>query len=258
MNWQHRCSIEWMRARQHFLTASDIKELLPVTATGRTRKVTEENYLKVYARKQLQLTSDDCISTGAAARGHILEPYAIEMFNALKDPADKLYHWDDAVIHNSDPYPECSNTLAFSPDACDIEQGDSGLICMNVDPIAIGEIKSYGIEKHFMCGFTNYKDLEERWQIATAMATRPSIERAYIIFYHPGSKEYNMFWNMYTREDLDEEIDIVKGIESAWIDFLNEMNDPKNIAVAQYSVNIGNDSEERIKKEWEARQRLNP
>ena len=64
MKWEHTCDIDWMRARRACLTATDIKELLPVSKTGRPRKVTDENYIKVYARKLEEYNTDDCKSVG--------------------------------------------------------------------------------------------------------------------------------------------------------------------------------------------------
>ena len=43
MEWKHKCALAWMQERQKFLTASDVKELLPYTATGRAKKITEED-----------------------------------------------------------------------------------------------------------------------------------------------------------------------------------------------------------------------
>ena len=83
MNWEHKCSLEWLLERQKYLTASDIKSLVPVTRTGRPRKVDDEAYFRVLASKLTKLTSEDCWSFGAAARGHILEPYAIDALNVM-------------------------------------------------------------------------------------------------------------------------------------------------------------------------------
>lgn len=226
MKWEHDCSLEWMQARQECLTASDVKDLLPFTATGRTRKITDETRLKVLARKMVTLTKDDCHSVGAAARGHILEPYALDHFN---ENVTTLYHWDDMVIRNSSEL----QTLAFSPDACDIEMTDIGIVqrttknqCLvSAFPKVIGEIKCYSPEKHLLAGYTKPSELEERWQIATAMAACRSIEKAYLIFYNPSMKK-QMFVAVYERRYLEKEIEAIKEVEREWLSFLKRRNVP--------------------------------
>lgn len=239
MKWVHKCSLDWMKARQMYLTASDIKELLPVTKTGKIRKVGDEQYIKVLARKQTMIYEDECISYGAAARGHILEPYAVRAFNARFPSEDKLLHWDDMIIARHDSF---VYKLAFSPDACDIEQPDDPLhdVVSFAKPHVIGEIKSYSAERHLTCGITPPESLEERWQIATAMAVCPSIERAHIIFYHP-SMRYQMFTHCYEREDLADEIQMVLNIEKDFNDFICEI--PFKM---RYIIGDENDDELRI------------
>ncbi len=219
MKWIHKCNPEWMRARQVYLTASDVMELLPVTKTGRSRKIGDEQYIRVLARKRRMIYEDECISYDAAARGHILEPYAIRAFNDNCNLRYELFHWDDMIITGS--YKPLSYQLAFSPDACDIEQpGDSPNVVVFAEPHAIGEVKSYGVERHLTCGITPPESLEERWQIAVAMATCPSIEEAHIIFYNP-SAEYQIFTHCYERDDLADEIRIVLDIEKDFNDFIS-------------------------------------
>lgn len=222
--WFHKCSFGWMQARQTCLTASDIKELLPVTKSGRKRTITDETYIKVLANKLVRLTSDDCISTGVMARGHILEPYAIEAYNDAIDNglinATHLYHWDDVVVtrHNHLPL-----ALGFSPDAMAIEQKwpytdphGPALFSEDVDIQAIGEVKSYSPDRHMISGFTDKKDLEERWQVATAMATRFSIKEAFILFYNPSMRN-QLYVVSYDRSDLSSEIDTILETEANWL-----------------------------------------
>lgn len=243
MKWYHECSLDWMRARQKCLTASDIKDLLPFTASGRSRKITDDDYIKVLARKTKQLSIDDCISTGAAARGHLLEPYAIDFYNDHVQGV-KLYHWDDVVIRNlSDSY-----DLGFSPDACNIPMPD-GIDdgCISYGPDEIAEIKCYSAEKHLIKGGTDKKDLEERWQVATAMAAVDSIMKARVIFFNP-SMQQTMFFATYARKELEEEIRIVNKICDDWEDFLTRS--------ASYALSMitGLPFEESIKREIEEEQ----
>lgn len=255
MNWEHKCSLAWMKARQRYLTASDIKELLPVTPTGRARKVTDENYLRVFARKNVCITEDDCVSTGAAARGHILEPYAIETFNIetpeMYLPETALYHWDDIVVPNDRGQ---FHGLAFSPDGCDIAPPLGSLkeeAILPMDPKCIVEVKSYGAEKHLVSANTDMFKLEERWQIAAAMATRDSIEYAYLLFFHPGCS-LQLAFKGYTRDDLEEEISIVKQIEQDWLKFLEDFVMP-----GQYIFGSINE-EQKIHDQYMRDRRLNP
>jgi len=213
--WFHKVKLDWLRARQDYLTATDIKDLLPVTKTGRKRKIDDYDYLKVWARKLTRLTEADCVSNGAAARGHILEPYAIETFNT-NCTGSKLKHWDDALVCKIGNH----NHLAFSPDATDIDQPKDGIILVNPFITEIGEVKSYSPEKHVVCGCTPKEELEERWQIATAMAVCDTIERANLIFYNP-SMVNEMYIVTYTRDDLDKEMDIILEIEESWLEWID-------------------------------------
>lgn len=220
--WFHKCDKEWMVARQHCLTATDVKELLPVTKTGRKRVVGDEQYLKVLSRKLVNITDDDCVSTGAAARGHILEPYAIDLFNSLRQPDGRLVHWDDIVVVRPN---HGAFGLGFSPDAVNIEPPlVTQMMSATDELVAIGEIKSYSAENHLRCGFTPKERLEERWQIATAMAVCQSIERAHLMFYNP-SMEKEMYVVEYARKDLEDEIGMVRETELDWLKWIDSIGD---------------------------------
>ena len=144
--WFHKCDIDWMEARLNFLTATDVRELVPFTKTGRKRTIGDEQYLKVLSRKLVNVTEDDCMSYGSAARGHILEPYAIDRYNEEDFGGNQyLWHWDDMVIPVN---PSIFGSLAFSPDAMDIEPPKDEIVVCNIKPTAIGEVKSYSAEKH--------------------------------------------------------------------------------------------------------------
>ena len=231
--FQHKCSKKWLECRQEWLCASEVKELLPVTKTGRKRTVTDENYIKVWTRKITPITDQDCWSTGAAARGHILEPYAIEAFNKWYN-APMLYHWDDKLLIK-DPM---NSSLAFSPDALSISPDDydaTALIHPSGKKI-MGEVKCYGAERHLLSGYTKPDELEERWQIATAMAVDEDIEKAYLIFYNP-SLEQQMFVVEYTRDDLALEITIVKDVDRDWRAWLDNKDKFHNVMIMGSPVN---------------------
>ena len=239
--WFHKCDLDWLKARQKCLTATDVKELLPFTKTGRKRTITDEHYLKVLAGKLVNLTEDDCISTGAAARGHILEPYAIDRYNKEDFGSNTyLYHWDDVVItRDLKPY-----SLAFSPDAMneimyyEIRR-DNKRLWNGSDARVIGEVKSYSPERHLIAGCTPKDELEERWQIATAMAVCESIEEAYLLFYNPSMHD-QLYIVDYDRADLINEIDTILEVEQNWLAWINNLG-----KLDKHYVVSGNENEEQ-------------
>lgn len=243
MEWKHKCDIEWLCSRQGYLTASSIKKLLPVTATGRPRKVTDLDRMKVWASSLVDIREDDCWSYGAAARGHILEPYAIAELNDMLEE-ETFFHWDDIVVTRPGRY------LAFSPDAMNIPMSHE-----NWDDVtAIAEVKSYSHEKHLSLVFTEKDKLEERWQIAAAMALLENISHAYLVLYDPSMPDYGIVAIRYDRDDLEKEIETILQIESDWKDFVIENHSLPGDRIVSFGIR----SEDDIIKEVEARQRLNP
>ena len=248
MNWKHKCSLDWLRARQGYLTASDIKRLLPVTKTGRPRKVDELDYVGVMASKMVELTEEDCWSYGVMARGHLLEPYAVAALNQAlffdADEPDLFHHWDDKLVVLP------GREIAFSPDAMDIPMGDP---IENVT--AIAEIKSYSPDRHLMCGYTPKDQLEERWQIATAMALLENIDHAWLVFFNPKMVR-RLIVIRYDRADLVKEIETVLEVEKAWRDFKD--NGVLNDNPTDGFCSIRGDCEASIVTEIEKANRLNP
>lgn len=258
MKWEHKCSLEWLKERQRYLTASDIKALLPFTKTGRPRKITDEDRLKLYASKLVNLTENDCWSYGSAARGHMLEPFAVDAFNkeAKQFYNEKYYWWDDKVISLPGRF------IAFSPDAMDIPMTDQQPA---TNATQILEIKSYSPEHHLLTAAKRKKDLEERWQIATAMALCPNIEGATLVLYNPSMRYEQLRWFRFSQCELEEEIEMIYEIEEDWIKF----HDFSPLAINARSMkhnHLNNDSygactdisETDIIEAYEARQKLNP
>lgn len=221
--WKHRVSKNWMMARAHYLTASNIKNILPVTETGRKRSQAqiEANMLKVASNMMTaHIPDDDCISTAAAARGHLLEPIAIEEANNAKKLG--LYHWDDVIL--------VKGLLGWSPDAMSISQDGwfdkrcfydldkDGAPC----PASIGEVKSYLIERHISSVYTDKKDCPERWQLAVGMALLKNCQYANLIFFNPDST-VRLAIKTYSRQDLEEEIKMVKEAEESFQKFLESL-----------------------------------
>ena len=221
--WFHKVDLDWLKARQKCLTATDVMDLIPFTKTGRKRTITDEHYMKVLARKLANLTEDDCVSTGAAARGHILEPYAIDRYNEEDFGGNEfLWHWDDLIVTRSVHQPFA---LSFSPDAMSLDPNSPLLLKDSVyqgigfDVDAIGEVKCYSPERHMLCGYTEKEDLEERWQVATAMAVLDSIKTAYLLFYNP-SMQNQLYIVDYDRSDLYDEIDTILQVEKDWLSWV--------------------------------------
>lgn len=217
MDWYHKADLEWMRARQLFVTASDVKKMMPVTPAGnkRSKDLVEKAMADVWASKLKTLNDDDAVSYGAAARGHAMEPFAIDEFN--DHHVAHLHHWDDALVARTDVM------LAFSPDAMEIEQPQwmNGVIESTWVPISmnnIGEVKSYSVENHYRCGLVPKLKLEERWQIAVAMAVLAQVQLAYLILYNPACR-HPMFVREYVPSELSREIEIVLETTAAYHEF---------------------------------------
>lgn len=218
--WRHEVDKEWMMARTHYLTASSIKNILPITETGRKRSQAqiEANMLKIAANLMTASISDeDCVSTGMAARGHLLEPIAIEEANKAANLG--LYHWDDIILSK--------DLLGWSPDAMSIPQTEKvasydievhGAPC----PSSIGEVKSYGIERHITSVYTDKEDCPERWQLAVGMTLLKNCQFANLIFFNPDST-IRLAIKTYSRKDLEEEIEMIKEAETSFKQFLKDL-----------------------------------
>lgn len=229
-DWRHECSLDWLRARQCFLTASDVHSLLPVTPTGRKRRVDDFTYLKLIASKWKRLTQEDAISVGAAARGHMLEPEAVDAMNSI---TGGFHHWDDLLVYGN------VKNLAYSPDAMTTEMPKpdrrefslpgwpnekvstvSAVHCEEFDHKALLEVKCYSPERHLSVIFTPKEEVEERWQIATAMAVDPRIEDAWLVLHNPDMEKFGDAMFHWHRVELEDEVSMVLDACAAWTDFL--------------------------------------
>lgn len=247
MQWKHKVSLDWLTERQNYLSASEVKSLIPLTKTGRARKVTDVDYLKIYANKLRELTEEDCWSYNEMARGHLLEPYAIEAFNELG--IAKLHHWDDRVITSKGP-----GFLGFSPDALDVPMDDPRAVTRAT---LMGEVKCYNPAAHLITAQMDIKDLDERWQIATAMAVTSNIQKGYLILYNPDIivKLSQLYVIEINREDLEDEIEMILEVEDKWNKFT--LSDP--LATRHDWLRGGSHlSSSEIVEEIKNKQRLNP
>lgn len=208
--------------------------------------------MRVLSRKRKHILDDDCISVGAAARGHILESYAIDLWNnhsSVTICPFTIYHWDDIIV--------ADDVLGYSPDGLNIPMPKTYLPKVNndwIEPTTLVEVKSYNNESHWIKGHTSKSDLEERWQIATAMAVSETIERGFLFLFNPSSME-QLYVHSYHRIDLLDEIKTIYEIRDEWTKFLAK----ESGITFSWALTLGGSlSEEEI---WEAEQRkkeLNP
>lgn len=218
--WRHTASEEWLLARRSVLTASDIKRLLTDYKRITTKKIkliAAQQFAKVYGEKQVMVV--DPMSFGPAARGHVLEPYAVGEYN---DAFNATYEWwDDAIITGP--------IVGFSPDSLDIPQPD-GVISIPSDspllqpaPTSLLEIKSYEAGGHFQrkAAVAAGDPIEERWQVACAMFVCPTIETGHVCFYAPQAND--LFAADFTRDSLATELETINNIVELWSEFCDAM-----------------------------------
>lgn len=218
MKFVHKSSIEWMRDRSQYLTASEIRKLVPLTAGGRKKNITDDMRLEVLANKMREIREDDCMSYGVMARGHLLEPYAIGSFNLISGLPNLLYHWDDRVLTRD-------GVLGFSPDALDVPMDMSNEDAVEKATI-IGEVKSYEAGRHLLTAAADKSTLEERWQIATAMMVCKNADVAYLILYNPDMTKLDLqvIALKYKRDELESELSIIEEVKEDWLDFLDRFD----------------------------------
>ena len=227
-SWSHNVGKLWLAARREHLTASEVKNLITDYKRIKAGKIKLHDALqfaKVYGSKMN--CEIDTSSFGSMARGHIMEPYAIDEYNTIN--GTDFYPWDDKLI--------ARGCLAFSPDAMDIPQLPGTKMVVNLDdelvdkngdanpgPSEILEIKSYEAGQAFqrLSMIGRDEPLEERWQIATAMAVCYTIKTGTIMFYLPQCGIE--FSKQYDRADLIDEIDTVMEIARMWNEYVEYMD----------------------------------
>lgn len=232
MDWRHEVSPSWMLERRDVLTATELSSC--IAAWKRITKAQKEcealfpAFAQLWAKKQ-STSEPDTWSKGPAARGHILEPYAIEDWNK-QSKDEKFYHWDDTIIKRKG--------LGWSPDGLNVPQETGRPVVVEIDgrlcdqdhafnsplPTSLIEIKSYEPSKHMKCMMLTPDKLDERWQIACGMWVLPSIENAVILFY---SIDTDLsFYVRYDRSNLSEELVQIEEMVGLWnktVAKLNEM-----------------------------------
>lgn len=230
-----------MMARKKLLTASQIESLVSYTSTGRKRSESSINDAAIKIFADMMSNEIDIVSKGAAARGHIMEPWAARQIRA--------HHWDDIVISNN------KLGLGWSPDgSIDLPQphyGSSGpfdIDCISV-PMKHGiEIKCYSPQRHYEVMLQKPKDRKEKWQIATAFATVSTMEKMTLVLCNPNTQD-SFYTHTYLREDLDEEI---AEVESVAEDFWNRFQLLLSNIVSMPTSKC-NFTEEDVWEDWHAR-----
>lgn len=210
MDWIHKVSKDWLDARKKFITATELVSLRSTfkKMSARQRAGLEINpaFASLYGQK-CEDTKVGVWSYGAAARGHIMEPYAVEEFNEIR--TNHMYHWDDCLIHHAG--------LCFSPDSLDIPQKDNiiSVPAEAVEPTKILEIKSYEMKNHMKKVFSTPGSVEERLQLAVGMMVCPSIKTGFLMFYNPDAP-VPIGLKVYDRGDLAKEIEELTDIWNVW------------------------------------------
>lgn len=230
-----------MEARKKLLTASQVESLVPYTSTGRKRSESSINDATIKIFADMMSDEIDTVSKGAAARGHIMEPWAARRIRA--------HHWDDIVISNN------KLGLGWSPDgSADLPQphyepaGPFDIDCISV-PMKHGiEIKCYSPQRHYEVMLQKPKDRKEKWQIATAFATVPTLEKMALVLCNPNVQD-EFYTHLYLRKDLDEEIAVVESVaKDFWNRYKLLLSDIVSLPVSKCNF-----TEEDVWEDWRTR-----
>lgn len=229
MRYEHEVSRDWLVARQGYLTASDVCKMMADIrrlAAGKTDLMHCRSFAKVLGSKRNRFP-DTASPSSAAARGHFMEPYAVEEWEAVRK--EGVTHWDDFLLADEE------TLLAFSPDALDVPQpmGVCSLVEKDgrfydsfsalVEPTSLLEVKCYDDGAHYQRKLDAMAGVlpDERWQVAVAMAVCPCIRRGAVVWYAPQCGDW--FDVRFERGDLEEEIELVLRASEWWRDFLRNM-----------------------------------
>ena len=228
MRYEHEVSIDWLRARQNYLTASDVCKMMTDINKLRQGKTTIDrcrSFAKVLGSK-LNLFPETQSPSSAAARGHFMEPYAVEEWESVRQ--EGVTHWDDFLMASDE------TLLAFSPDALNVPQpmgvmalvdGDGRFLNMGtpVEPTSLLEVKCYDEGAHYQRKLDAMAGMlpDERWQVAVAMAVCPCIRRGTVVWYAPQCMDW--FDVTFEREDLEDEIAVALDASVWWKRFLEYM-----------------------------------
>lgn len=210
--WSHEVSANWLEARKSVLTATDVSGLMPEYKRYLKRgdpDAISPGFAALWCAKHTHGLTDTG-SSDAAARGHVMEPYAVGDWNEQASPT--FYHWDDCVIRNG--------VLGFSPDAMTVRQAyvypsmevnakgnaiiASGKYSLPT-PAEVMEVKCYSPEQHMKAIIEDRMEHKELMQLAMAFAVLPNLEKARLLWYCPGAP-CSMFTEEYTADDLHDQV----------------------------------------------------
>ena len=245
MRYEHEVSRDWLMARQGYLTASDVCKMMTDVrqrAAGKTDLSHCRSFAKVLGSKRNRFP-DTASPSSAAARGHFMEPYAVEEWEAARK--EGMVHWDDFLLASDE------TKLAFSPDALNVPQPMGVMTAVErsgefydsfsalVKPTSLLEVKCYDDGAHYQrkLDAMNGTPPDERWQVAVAMAVCPCIEHGSVMWYAPQCRDW--FEVAFDREDLDEEIATVLTVADMWRAFVDLMG-----AAPRHETNL---SEEHLR-----------
>lgn len=209
--WYHEVSVKWLEARRSVLTATDVAGLMPEY----------KRYLKAHDPGKISpgfaalwcqkhsTTDLDPSSMGPAARGHIMEPWAIDSWNAQM-PGEKYFHWDDCII--------CNGMFGFSPDAMESPQTtvDAMLESRDFTTERVMEVKCYEPPKHMKSVIMGKMEHDELMQLAMAFVVLPTLEEARLLWFCPGAP-ISMHTELYTRDDLHDQIRWIMEIADVYV-----------------------------------------
>lgn len=220
MDWIHEVSKEWMLARKKYLTATEAISLITESKKYNGSKLGPV-VIGLWGEKN-SIEEPDTVSHGPAARGHKMEPFALEI--ASRWTGIPCQHYDDIIITNGN--------IGFSPDGMDIvaENFDYGteinyhkLKHYESEKPTIFEAKCYSARKHTQKCMEADSRHEERFQIAYSMIVDPEIQQGVLVFYNPDCKqEFSV--SVYPREDLVNEIKLLSDVVIMWNDCCEMMD----------------------------------
>lgn len=225
--WEFDVDPAWLEERKSVLTASEVAKLLPswkkaVKAPG----TISPEFAALWAEKNSDGLVDTSSPSQAAARGHVMEPWAIDAWNdnvaSASSPLPTFHHWDDILV--------ASDGIGFSPDGMDTVQPE-GPVRLDVAkngkalkapdgtlykaPSHILEVKAYDPRHHMKCCITDRMSHDELFQLAMAFCVLPLLETATLLFFCPAAP-ITMHYETYTREQLSKMIEIVGEIQGMW------------------------------------------
>lgn len=215
--WTYEAGLDWVLARKRYLTATDIVSLLPELKRIKKSGLKESEYGKyspacagIWAEKTADTEPDLFAPSNDAARGHVLEPYALQEFNRLTK--DSIYPWDDMLVVDEE------RKFGFSPDGLNVKQPIEygGVIpasslkdeCLVTKMV---EVKCYAPKRHTEALLEDRFEHKERYQIAVAMDVLQSIGIGAVIWFNPSARK-QIIVETYKRDDLANEISDVEEI----------------------------------------------